>query len=74
LKIRATQTSETLLKIIKNPITDHVPLDCLKIGTSTKARLVDVNQYVKTIPRQKDVLFSVGAVSHGNPGMENDYV
>ena len=32
LKIRATQTSETLLKIIKNPITNYFPSPCLKIG------------------------------------------
>jgi len=32
LKIRAQQNSETLLKVIKNPITNYLPSNCLKIG------------------------------------------
>ena len=51
-----------------------LPVGGLKIGTSTKGRLVEVGQYVRKLDRTKDVVFSVGAVSHGNPGMENDYV
>jgi len=31
LKVRAVNCSKTLLKIIKNPITDHIPADCLKV-------------------------------------------
>lgn len=33
LKIRAVNSSKTLLKVIKNPITDHLPNDCLKVST-----------------------------------------
>lgn len=32
LKIRAINSSKTLLRVIKNPITDHVPSDCLKVA------------------------------------------
>ena len=32
LKIRAQNSKEILLKIIKNPITNKLPYNCLKIG------------------------------------------
>jgi rRNA small subunit pseudouridine methyltransferase Nep1 len=34
LKIRAINSSKTLLRVIKNPITNHLPADCLKVGWS----------------------------------------
>lgn len=33
LKVRAVNSSKTLLKIVKNPITDHLPQDCLRVGS-----------------------------------------
>jgi len=36
LKIRAQESSEMLMKVVKNPITNHLPPNALKIGTSTK--------------------------------------
>lgn len=35
LSIRATNGPEKLFKVIKNPITDHLPSDCRKIGNRT---------------------------------------
>lgn len=40
------ETSDTLIKVIKNPITDHLPAEALKVGTSTKAKLVEMREYV----------------------------
>jgi rRNA small subunit pseudouridine methyltransferase Nep1 len=40
------ESSETLLKVVKNPITDHLPPDALKVGTSTKAELVRIKSYL----------------------------
>ena len=36
LKIRAVENSETLLKVIKNPVTNYFPANCLKVALSTK--------------------------------------
>jgi len=47
MKIRSTSSSVTLMKVIKNPVTQHFPLGVRKIGTSTKGELVNVNSYVK---------------------------
>jgi rRNA small subunit pseudouridine methyltransferase Nep1 len=68
LKIRANQTSEYLLKVIKNPITNHIPADSLKVGTSCKARLVDMHEFAANCPQNKPTVFVVGAVSVGDPG------
>lgn len=77
MKIRASGSSVTLMKVIKNPVTQHLPMGIKKIGTSTKGQLCNLNQYVKDLmgsDPKKPVVFVIGAVSVGNPGMENDYV
>lgn len=63
------------MKVIKNPVTEHLPLGVKKIGTSTKGKLVHLGEYTKEIAElKKPIVFVIGAVSTGNPGMENDYV
>ena len=43
------------------------------VGTSKLAKLVNLNQYVQEIGiKKKPLVFVIGAVSVGNPGMEND--
>ncbi|KRX02908.1 hypothetical protein PPERSA_13162 [Pseudocohnilembus persalinus] len=74
LRIRAVQSSETLLKVIKNPITDHLPQNCVKIGTSSQGRLVKMEEFIKKLPKNQPVCFAVGGVSKGNPGGEAEYV
>lgn len=74
LKIRAVNESKILLRVIKNPVTDHLPVDAIKVGTSTKGELVSMAKFAKGLPPKKPVCFVVGAVSKGNPGMECGYV
>jgi rRNA small subunit pseudouridine methyltransferase Nep1 len=33
-----------------------------------------MSEYVKELPQNSPLVFVVGAVAKGNPGMENDYV
>jgi rRNA small subunit pseudouridine methyltransferase Nep1 len=61
-----------LLQVIKNPITQHFPSECVKIGLSHKAqKLVDVNDYVEvnfgegSEYKDKPVVFLAGAFAHG---------
>jgi hypothetical protein len=42
MKIRATGSSVTLMKVIKNPVTAHLPIGVKKIGTSTKGKLCHI--------------------------------
>ena len=75
LRVRAVNSSKTLLKVVKNPVTDHFPPDCPRIGTSVNGRLVKLHEYVpKLAASPGPVVLVVGAVSKGDPGKENDYV
>lgn len=47
LKVRASSGSQTLLSVIKNPITDHLPIGCKIVGTSVNAALKPVKNYVQ---------------------------
>jgi len=74
-KIRAEGGSATLMKVVKNPVMDHLPIGIRKIGTSTKGELTRIEDYVtKNVDKTKPCCFVIGAVSKGNPAMENDYV
>ena len=54
------------IKVIKNPITDHLPAGCLKIGTSYHAdQIVDVGKFAE----DKPVVFVIGAMAHGKVGI-----
>ena len=48
--------------MIKNPVTDHLPNGCRRIGTSYQAKqCVNVKQFAKNGP----VVFVIGAMAHG---------
>jgi rRNA small subunit pseudouridine methyltransferase Nep1 len=77
MKIRATGSSVTLMKVIKNPVTAHLPIGVKKIGTSEKGKQVHLGEYVKQLMAadpMRPVVFTVGAVSVGDPAMEVDYI
>jgi rRNA small subunit pseudouridine methyltransferase Nep1 len=74
MKIRASGSSVTLMKIIKNPVTAHLPVGVKKIGLEINGKLVHLGKYVKEImgDQKKPIVFSIGAVSVGNPTV--DYI
>ena len=78
LKIRAAQGSAVLLNVIKNDVREQLPLGTMLVGTSSKAELRPMRDYVADFspvgtPQQfKSICFVIGAVSIGNPGQEND--
>ncbi|EFP85760.1 18S rRNA pseudouridine methyltransferase [Puccinia graminis f. sp. tritici] len=65
LSIKSTTGKEKLLKVIKNPISDHLPLNSHKITLSFDAPPVKVSEYVTTIPSDKHLVVFVGAMAHG---------
>ncbi|KAK4256225.1 hypothetical protein QN277_009119 [Acacia crassicarpa] len=72
LSITAVGKRDKLLRVIKNPVTQHLPLDSQKIGLSySSQKLVDMNDYVTTIPTNMTPIFVVGAMAHGK--VETDY-
>ena len=52
-----------LLKVIRNPITDHLPVGCRKLGTSFSSPNV-VNPR-NLVPGDEPISVVVGAVAHG---------
>lgn len=73
LAIRSVNSSEKLLKVIKNPITDHLPTGCRKIVMSGDAPTVRLSQFVQTLPKDEPVCFIIGAFAHGPDTFADSY-
>lgn len=73
LSITAVGKREKLLRVIKNPVTQYLPIDCRKIGFShSSEKLVDIQEYVNGINNDMNLVFVVGAMAHGK--IDRDYV
>ncbi|XP_035691210.1 ribosomal RNA small subunit methyltransferase NEP1-like [Branchiostoma floridae] len=68
--IRASDGPNKLLKVIKNPVTDHLPTGCTKIGMSFHADSV-VNPR-DLVPADKPIVLVIGAMAHGS--VDSDYI
>ncbi|CAJ2668480.1 ribosomal RNA small subunit methyltransferase NEP1-like protein [Trifolium pratense] len=72
LSIHAAGKREKLLRTIKNPVTQYLPINSRKAGLSfSSEKLVNMKDYLSTIPSNLDLVFVVGAMSHGK--IETDY-
>ncbi|KND93041.1 Ribosomal RNA small subunit methyltransferase NEP1 [Tolypocladium ophioglossoides CBS 100239] len=65
LSIRSTNSNEKLLRVIQNPITDHLPPNCRKVTLSFDAPLVRVREYVETVGPKESICVFVGAMAKG---------
>jgi rRNA small subunit pseudouridine methyltransferase Nep1 len=66
LSIRSTNSNEKLLRVVQNPITDHLPPNCRKVTLSFDAPLVRVRDYVQTLGPKESICVFVGAMAKGN--------
>lgn len=66
LKVKAADSSETLLKVVKNPVTAHLPIGAPIVGLEMGAQLVDAISLPSMLPTDKPLVFVVGAMSHGD--------
>mmetsp|Transcript_1880 Transcript_1880/g.1679 ORF Transcript_1880/g.1679 Transcript_1880/m.1679 type:complete len:140 (+) Transcript_1880:363-782(+) len=72
-KIKADTSQTVLMKVVKNTFEKVLPIGIRKIGTSSQAKLVDIQEYVDNLEEmdaEKPIAFVIGAVSLGNPAME----
>lgn len=61
--VRAAETSAKLMKVIKNPITDHLPAGCRKLATSFSAgKPIKPSELVT---QDAPIAFVIGAMAHG---------
>lgn len=73
LSIRSTNSQEKLLKVIKNPITDHLPPSCRKVTLSHDADVVRVKDYIEDLGSKQSVCVFVGAMAKGNDDFADMY-
>jgi rRNA small subunit pseudouridine methyltransferase Nep1 len=69
LKINSVQAEGTqcLLKVIKNPITQHFPTGAHVVAaTSDNSKIVNLTTYTASLDATKPIVFVVGAMSHGS--------
>ncbi|KAI9721413.1 MAG: 18S rRNA pseudouridine methyltransferase [Chrysothrix sp. TS-e1954] len=65
LSIRSTTSPEKLLRIIPNPITQHLPPNCRKVTLSADAPVVRVSEYVRGLNEGESICVVVGAMAKG---------
>jgi rRNA small subunit pseudouridine methyltransferase Nep1 len=74
LSIRSVNSEEKLLKVIKNPITDHLPIKCRKITLSFDAKVQTVQHYVETLDDDESICVFVGAMAKGKDNFADEFV
>ncbi|KZT13213.1 Nep1-domain-containing protein [Laetiporus sulphureus 93-53] len=65
LSIRGVNGPEKLLKVIKNPVTDHLPANTVKLTLSGDAPTVRLSRYLPTLPETHSIAVFVGAMARG---------
>jgi len=66
MKIRASDGDKMLMRVVKNPITRHLPPDARIFGTSVRGTLVDVHEFVPALSDDVPVVFLFGGIAHGH--------
>ncbi|KAI9676843.1 MAG: 18S rRNA pseudouridine methyltransferase [Caeruleum heppii] len=74
LSIRSTNSQERLLKVIKHPITDHLPPNCRKVTLSFEADVIRVRDYIQDLGSKESVCVFVGAMAKGNDDFADAFV
>ncbi|MQL90822.1 hypothetical protein Taro_023434 [Colocasia esculenta] len=70
--IHATGKREKLFRMIKNPVTKHLPVNSRKIGFSySSEKLVRLQDYIPAVGDDVTLVFVVGAMAHGK--IDSDY-
>jgi len=74
LSIRSVNSNEKLLKVIQNPISDHLPPNCRKVTLSFDAEVVKVREYVERLQEKESICVFVGAMAKGSDNFADQFV
>ena len=74
LSIKGTNSQEKLLRVIPNPITDHLPPNCRKVTLSFEAPVVHVREYIDSLSAEESICVFVGAMAKGADNFADAYV
>lgn len=73
MSIRSTSSQEKLLRVIKNPITEHLPPNCRKVTLSFEGPVVRVKDYIKTLGTDESICVFIGAMAKGKDDFADDF-
>ncbi|KAF2087198.1 putative RNA processing protein Emg1 [Saccharata proteae CBS 121410] len=73
LSIRSTTSQEKLLKVIKNPITDHLPPNCRKVTLSFDAPVVKCREYIEDLDPNQSICVFIGAMAKGKDDFADEF-
>jgi rRNA small subunit pseudouridine methyltransferase Nep1 len=71
LKIRSSDGRDTLLKVIKNPMSRHLPPGVRCYGFSQGGTLYNPSAFVRQMPDKGPIMFVLGAMASGSIKMED---
>lgn len=75
LSIRsATGSGEKLLRVVKNPVTDYLPANTLKLTLSHDAPTRKLTNYLSELPEGQSVCVAVGAMARGPDNFADSWV
>jgi len=75
LYIRSVDGPQKLFRVIKNPVTDYLPPDCLKLTLSFDAPVTRLETYLDSALRpNQSVCVAVGAMAKGPDDFADDWV
>ena len=66
LRVRAADSAATLLRVVKGPVTVHLPVGATIVGLEAGARLIDAYDLPAALPAGRPVVVVVGAMAHGD--------
>eukprot|EP01039_Chlorochromonas_danica_P000347 gene349-372_t len=71
LKIRSADGKDMLLKVVKNPITRHLPAGAKCIGFSHQGKLVSPTAWAQKMPKDKPIILIFGAQASRGISMDS---
>ncbi|KAJ7638240.1 Alpha/beta knot methyltransferase, partial [Roridomyces roridus] len=74
LSIRGVNGPEKLLKVIRNPVIDHLPPNTIKLTLSGDAKTQRLSSYLPTLPQTHSIAVFVGAMARGRDDFADAYV
>jgi len=73
LSIRSVTSQEKLLKVIQNPITQHLPPNCRKVTLSFDAEVIKPRDYMMKLGPKESICVFVGAMAKGKDDFADEF-
>ncbi|KAJ1848673.1 18S rRNA pseudouridine methyltransferase [Coemansia sp. RSA 2708] len=75
MSIRSVNGSDRLLKVIKNPASQYLPADALKLTFSYDAPTVHLQTWLRRkLNQNQNIVVAIGAMAHGKDDFADSYV